>query len=151
MLGLFQCTVKVFGIPWTYGSGHKDYHIVKKNLNFRADFFWSANMTNQTNAALTGYSEVSPEERPTMLILGAALWSIRDSNYSAEALREYRVNITAMLPALRVLRSSSLVLWREQYPIAEFLRYRSKNWKRNWNFVTNAKVRRYNQVAEDIL
>lgn len=105
------------------------------------------NISRHTEVLLEGFLQMDPKKRPEMLIIGAALWSIRDSKFSNVAKQQYKENITRILPHLQELSQHMAVLWRVQYPVMESLRYLVDY----WHFITNKMVDEYNNIANAIL
>ncbi|XP_069504674.1 N-acetylneuraminate (7)9-O-acetyltransferase isoform X2 [Ambystoma mexicanum] len=88
---------------------------------------------------------VSTATKPHIIVLGAATWSIKIHNGSAEALTQYKANVSAVAPILEKLAETTEVYWVLQDPVNENLLSESRK------MITNEKIDAYNEAAVSIL
>ena len=74
---------------------HHDLHWTDSEFDVKLDFFWTPKVGGEMIEAVKGLLSGS---RPSIVVLGSATHSIKESNDSQEALMEYRQNLTALLP-----------------------------------------------------
>ncbi|XP_063777469.1 N-acetylneuraminate 9-O-acetyltransferase isoform X2 [Pseudophryne corroboree] len=108
------------------------------------DFLWHPEVNTSMKQCFQSLIE-STSSKPKMVVAGAATWSIKMNNGSAESLAQYRVNITAVEPVLGKLADTSDVYWFLQDPVSEQLLSESRR------MITNERIDAYNEAAAAIL
>ncbi|CAM1331927.1 Uncharacterised protein g10718 [Pycnogonum litorale] len=147
ILTVFHDFSKIVGLD-TGRLEHRDYMLKNSALRLKSEFRWQVNVTTDTERQLFELENLHPIDRPRVLVLGVALWSIRDARSSQSiAIEEYRRNLTLISPHLENLHRFSIVLWRIQYPIVEHIQQKLNYWQ----FVKNEVIDKYNEIAARIL
>nr|DBA25249.1 TPA: hypothetical protein GDO54_012802 [Pyxicephalus adspersus] len=141
---LFYAFVKILD-PRTKeeGSKHENIPFRDKSNNIQVDFLWYP----EVNTSMKQYflSLIESTTKPRLIIAGAATWSIKNNNGSAESLAQYKVNVTDIEPVLGKLSETSDVYWALQDPVYEELLSESRK------IITNTRIDTYNEAAAAIL
>ncbi|KAE8596256.1 hypothetical protein XENTR_v10016033 [Xenopus tropicalis] len=142
---LFYAFVKIL-TPQYKEEGNKHENIVfeDKAAALKIDFLWHPEVNNSMKQAFLSLSE-SAIAKPTMVIAGAATWSIKINNGSRGSLAQYKVNMTAIAPVLENLAEVSEVYWFLQDPVYEPSLSESRK------MITNNRIDAYNDIAAGIL
>ncbi|XP_075067894.1 N-acetylneuraminate (7)9-O-acetyltransferase [Mixophyes fleayi] len=142
---LFYAFVKILQ-PNVKEDGNKHANIPFEETidNLRVDFLWYPEVNSSMKQCFQSLSE-STTSKSKMVIAGAATWSIKNNNGSAESLAQYKVNMTAVEPVLGKLADTSDVYWILQDPVSEHLFSESRK------MITNKRIDAYNEVAAAIL
>ncbi|CAL1590013.1 unnamed protein product [Knipowitschia caucasica] len=122
---------------------HADMSFKDNSSSAQINFVWSPWTNNSMKGHLTSLSNAPA--KPDALIVGAALWVIKDAKGSAEVLRQYKMNLTSMSWVLEKLTEHGEVYWHFQEPV-------------NWNAlspsrkpITDQQIDLYNEAAAEAL
>ncbi|KAM9307880.1 N-acetylneuraminate (7)9-O-acetyltransferase [Gastrophryne carolinensis] len=113
--------------------------------NIQVDFLWYPEVITSMKQCFTSLSEQGATSRPHMIITGSATWAIKRNNGSAEALAQYKVNLTDIAAVLAKLADNGDVYWVLQDPVYEALLSDSRK------MITNQQIDAYNEAATAIL
>ncbi|XP_068091126.1 N-acetylneuraminate 9-O-acetyltransferase [Hyperolius riggenbachi] len=125
------------------GNRHENIPFTEHSNNVQVDFLWYP----EVNGSMKQYFQSLAEgvSKPQMIVAGAALWSIKINNASAESFNQYKVNLTDIQPVLGKLADTSDVYWILQDPVYEQLLSDSRR------MITNERIDAYNEAAARIL
>ncbi|XP_073438160.1 N-acetylneuraminate (7)9-O-acetyltransferase [Dendrobates tinctorius] len=126
------------------GNKHENIPFEDHDHNIRVDFLWYPEVNGSMKQCFQTLTE-SPASKLQIVVAGAATWSIKMNNGSAESLAQYKVNLTDLEPFLGKLADTSDVYWILQDPVYEQLLGESRR------MITNARIDAYNEVAAAIL
>ncbi|OCT74014.1 hypothetical protein XELAEV_18032977mg [Xenopus laevis] len=142
---LFYAFVKILTPQYKEeGNKHENIYFEDKAAMLKIDFLWHPEVNNSMKQAFQSLSE-NDISKSTMVIAGAATWSIKINNGSRESLAQYKVNMTAVAPVLENLAEVSQVYWFLQDPVYEPLLSESRK------MITNDRIDAYNDIAAGIL
>lgn len=141
---LFYAFIKILS-PHTKEEGikHENIPFRENSKNIQVDFLWYPEVNTSMKQYFLSLSESLA--KPDVIVAGAATWSIKINNGSAESLARYKVNLTDIEPVLGKLSDSSDVYWVLQDPVNEQLLSESRK------MITNARIDAYNEAAAAIL
>ncbi|XP_043921904.1 N-acetylneuraminate 9-O-acetyltransferase [Protopterus annectens] len=126
------------------GKKHENILVEDGSASLKVEFLWHPEVNNSMKQSLKSWTEDSTS-KPDIILLGAALWSIKIHNGSNEALAQYKANITGIVPLLEKLAETSDVYWILQDPVYEDLLDESRK------MITNQNVEAYNSAVVSIL
>ncbi|KAM4028982.1 N-acetylneuraminate (7)9-O-acetyltransferase isoform 1-T1 [Anomaloglossus baeobatrachus] len=126
------------------GIKHENIPFEDDDHNIRVDFLWYPEVNGSMKQCFHTLIE-SPSSKPQIVVAGAATWSIKMNNGSAESLAQYKVNLTDVEPFLGKLADTSDVYWMLQDPVYEQLLADSRR------MITNTRIDAYNEIAAAIL
>uniref|UniRef100_A0A3Q0QV24 N-acetylneuraminate (7)9-O-acetyltransferase n=1 Tax=Amphilophus citrinellus TaxID=61819 RepID=A0A3Q0QV24_AMPCI len=126
------------------GNKHEDISFEDKSYSINVDFLWYPEANNSMKERLISWTHEA-SAKPDVIILGAATWSIKLHGGSAEALQQYRVNLTAIVGHLVKLAEHGEVYWVLQDPVNEEVL------SENRKMITNQQLELYNEAAVDVL
>uniref|UniRef100_A0A4W3K8B5 N-acetylneuraminate (7)9-O-acetyltransferase n=1 Tax=Callorhinchus milii TaxID=7868 RepID=A0A4W3K8B5_CALMI len=109
------------------------------------DFLWYPEVNNSMKDCFKAWTEVYIQPKPHIIVIGAATWSIKIHNGSKEALNQYKINLTSILPVLEKLSETREVYWVLQDPVYENVL------SENRKMITNQRIALYNKAALSIL
>ncbi|KAF4524562.1 hypothetical protein B566_EDAN017447 [Ephemera danica] len=110
---------------------HTDLSFGDAQLRLRVQFIWSP---------------VHETRPPSVIVAGAATWSIKESNASHIALTEYTTNLTRLVQAIDAVSSRrSRVFWALQEPVNVEKLHPARS------MITNEQIDLYNKAAMEIL
>ncbi|KAG1710395.1 hypothetical protein GQR58_002679 [Nymphon striatum] len=147
ILRMFQVLLQMYGLNSIGMAEHVDHVISMNETSWQGMFYWNENISNEVVFKLEHIAELPSHSRPTLIVIGSALWYMQDSTYSNKVTDKYRRDIEKILPILKKLKKTSIVLWRMQYPINEMFKYKTNYLK----FIKNNMVDKYNEIAVDVL
>ncbi|XP_066441329.1 N-acetylneuraminate 9-O-acetyltransferase [Eleutherodactylus coqui] len=141
---LFFAFVKILN-PHVKEQGNKHENIPFEDTrdNIRVDFLWYPEVNGSMKQCFQSLMESA--SKPQIVVAGAATWSIKMNNGSAESMAQYRMNMTDVEPALWKLADTSDVYWILQDPVYEQLLSESRK------MITNTRIDAYNDIAAAIL
>ncbi|XP_050419398.2 N-acetylneuraminate 9-O-acetyltransferase isoform X1 [Patella vulgata] len=126
-------------------KAHRDVHFQDNKINARVDFLWHPMVNISMYNVYKNWLISEPSARPNLVITSSATWSIKLSNGSKEALKNFEVNLTYILPFVNKLKDSTKILWLLQDPVVE------EKLNANRSAITNEQIDYYNKVSLDIL
>ncbi|XP_026531461.1 N-acetylneuraminate 9-O-acetyltransferase isoform X4 [Notechis scutatus] len=126
------------------GNKHENIPFEDKSSSLKVDFLWYPEVNGSMKQCIKAWIEGS-SSKPHILVVGAATWSIKIHNGSNEALTQYRINITSIVPLLEKLARNSDVYWVLQDPVYEDMLSESRK------MITNEKIDAYNEAATKVL
>ncbi|XP_064647058.1 N-acetylneuraminate 9-O-acetyltransferase-like [Lineus longissimus] len=135
-----------------YKERKKLHHHIKFQddmLNMKLHFLWMPAVNHVQLQQLESWLAMNNSERADLIITSVAIYtqqfSTSPSEASKEALRQYKENITHIVPLIDKLKTSTKVIWRLQDPVEEdqLHGYRAR--------FTNDRINRYNQGAMESL
>ncbi|XP_051791780.1 N-acetylneuraminate 9-O-acetyltransferase isoform X1 [Erpetoichthys calabaricus] len=126
------------------GNKHENIPFEDRSLPLKVDFLWNAEVNNSMKEKLISWTE-SSSLKPHIIVVGAATWSIKLHNGSAEALNQYKTNLSSIARVLEKLADYSDVYWVLQDPVYEDLL------NENRKMITNEQIDSYNDAALTIL
>ncbi|XP_075443441.1 N-acetylneuraminate (7)9-O-acetyltransferase isoform X2 [Ascaphus truei] len=142
---LFYAFVKILNpLVKEEGNKHANIPFEDKTAALKVDFQWYPEVNSSMKQYFQSLRE-SLTSKPHMILAGAATWSIKMNNGSAESLAQYKVNMTQVAPVLEQLTDVSDVYWILQDPVHEQLLRESRK------MITNERIDAYNQVAVGVL
>ncbi|KAJ8321058.1 hypothetical protein KUTeg_002645, partial [Tegillarca granosa] len=77
--------------------------------------------------------------------INVQVWSIKEFNASEDAMKNFEVNLTMIVPYWKKLKESTHIIWMLQDPVDE------TKLKANRSAITNLQIDGYNKVAMDIV
>ncbi|KAI4878598.1 hypothetical protein NFI96_029293, partial [Prochilodus magdalenae] len=142
---LFYAFVNIIN-PETKEDGNKHENILfaDKESSLNVDFLWYAEVNNSMKELVTAWAE-RPLNKPDVIIIGAATWSIKLHSGSSQTLLQYKANITSIAAPLEKLSEHSEVYWVLQDPVYEALL------SENRKMITNVQIDQYNAAAVSAL
>lgn len=126
------------------GIKHENIPFVDETSSVNVDFLWYPEANNSMKERLIAWTE-DPSNRPSVVVIGAATWSIKLHSGSSETLQQYRVNLTAISSPLQTLALDGEVYWVLQDPVNEELLSESRK------MITNEQIDLYNEAATSAL
>ncbi|XP_026531460.1 N-acetylneuraminate 9-O-acetyltransferase isoform X3 [Notechis scutatus] len=126
------------------GNKHENIPFEDKSSSLKVDFLWYPEVNGSMKQCIKAWIEGS-SSKPHILVVGAATWSIKIHNGSNEALTQYRINITSIVPLLEKLARNSDVYWVLQDPVYEDMLSESRK------MITNEKIDAYNEAASAMI
>ncbi|CAN9503872.1 unnamed protein product [Ophioblennius macclurei] len=126
------------------GIKHEDISFEEESLSINVDFLWHPEVNNSMKERLRSLSQEA-STKPSVVILGAATWSIKAHSGSSETLQQYKVNLTNVAVELERLADYGEVYWILQDPVNEEVL------SQNRKMITNQQVQLYNEAAADVL
>ncbi|XP_068603340.1 N-acetylneuraminate 9-O-acetyltransferase [Brachionichthys hirsutus] len=126
------------------GNKHKDISFGVESSSLNVDFLWHPEANNSMKERLISWTREA-SEKPDVIILGAATWSIKLHSGSSETLQQYKVNLTAIVVHLEKLADPGEVYWVLQDPVNEEVL------SDNRKMITNQQLELYNHAAVDVL
>ncbi|XP_017550472.1 N-acetylneuraminate 9-O-acetyltransferase isoform X2 [Pygocentrus nattereri] len=142
---LFYAFIKIIN-PDTKEDGNKHENIpfADRESSVNVDFLWYAEVNNSMKEQVTAWVE-RPFNKPDVIIIGAATWSIKLHSGSSETLLQYKANLTSIAAPLEKLTEHSEVYWVLQDPVYEELL------SENRKMITNEQIDQYNAAAVSAL
>ncbi|KAM8966254.1 N-acetylneuraminate (7)9-O-acetyltransferase [Pelodytes ibericus] len=126
------------------GNKHENIPFEDKIAGLRVDFLWHPEVNGSMKQCFQSLRERTTS-KPQLVVAGAAMWSIKINNGSAESLAQYKVNMTDVAPVLEKMADVSDVYWIMQDPVYEQLLSESRK------MITNERIDAYNEVASGVL
>ncbi|XP_064646381.1 N-acetylneuraminate 9-O-acetyltransferase-like isoform X2 [Lineus longissimus] len=124
---------------------HSNVKFRDEKINLKVDFLWVPMVNGSMYNIYKAWVGMDQPERPNLVITSAALWTISHNNGSLEALGNFKVNLTYIVPFFDKLKKTTKVFWRLQDPVEELKR------KDHGKVITNPRIDEYNRGAIDIL
>lgn len=124
---------------------HHDINHLDSELKLNVTFKWCP-IVNESMFQI--YHDILNEEaqfKPKIIITGTATWHIKQSNASEEALNEFKVNLTKLLPLINKVGQATQILWLLQHPVIEERLIKSRK------MITNEQIDLFNKASRDIL
>lgn len=132
-------------VPASY-SAHEDLKYTEPDISLDIQFLWRPTLNSSVSHAYQKWLEMSPKERPKIVVTGCATWSIQENNGSLESLRDYKTNLTRLIYDIDLLGShGSEILWALQNPVDP------EKLSPERSMITNEQIDLYNKAALDVL
>lgn len=77
-------------------KAHSDLRWESGSLNLRLDFYWAPQLNGSMDGALRKIR--AGGQPPSIMVLGAGTWAIKEYNNSVDALEAYKKNLTRIKP-----------------------------------------------------
>ncbi|XP_078723107.1 N-acetylneuraminate (7)9-O-acetyltransferase isoform X1 [Lampetra fluviatilis] len=122
------------------GKKHTNITFEEKLIKLKVNFFWYPEINSSVNNLFKAWNE-DRLPRPDMTVIAAGTWSIKLNNGSEEALTQYKINITALLPHMKQLAADSPVYWVLQDPVNEAILSERRR------MITNVRIDSYNEAV----
>ncbi|XP_047110561.1 N-acetylneuraminate 9-O-acetyltransferase isoform X1 [Schistocerca piceifrons] len=124
---------------------HSDMAFTDAKLRLRVEFVWSTFVSQIMVDEFRKWK--NEDDPPNVIVAGNALWSIRASNASVQALEEYKNNLTYLAQAINTLsdKTKTQVLWVLQAPV------NAEKLQPHRSMITNEQIELYNKAASQIL
>ncbi|XP_067685782.1 N-acetylneuraminate 9-O-acetyltransferase-like isoform X1 [Haliotis asinina] len=126
-------------------KAHTDIHFQDEKISARIDFLWQPMVNLSMFYVYKNFLLSEPGARPNLVITGSATWCIKLNNGSKNALSNYQVNLTTIVPLFHKLKDTTQILWMLQDPVVE------EKLNANRSMITNEQIDDYNKVALDLL
>ncbi|XP_069769761.1 N-acetylneuraminate (7)9-O-acetyltransferase isoform X2 [Narcine bancroftii] len=126
------------------GSKHENIFFEDRSSSLKVDFLWYPEVNKSMNDCFKAWIE-GTQQKPHIIVVGAATWSIKIQNGSMEALTQYKINLTSIAPLLEKLAETNDIYWILQDPVFEDLL------SENRKMITNQRIGLYNKAALSIL
>ncbi|XP_006636227.3 N-acetylneuraminate (7)9-O-acetyltransferase [Lepisosteus oculatus] len=123
------------------GNKHENIPFEDRSSSLNVDFLWYAEVNNSMKDRLMSWTEEISLNKPDIIIVAAATWSIKLHNGSSETLNQYKTNLTAVSRLLEKLAKDTEVYWVLQDPVYEELLSDSRK------MITNQQIDLYNEAA----
>ncbi|CAE1229952.1 CASD1 [Acanthosepion pharaonis] len=127
------------------GKEHKDIHYIDDQISASVDFLWHPMVNTSMYYVYKSWLMSGPTARPNLIVTGSGTWSIKLNNASEQALKNFEVNLTMIVPFLNKLKNTASILWMLQDPVNE------EKLSINRSMITNQQIDDYNKVAIQIL
>ncbi|XP_029649299.1 N-acetylneuraminate 9-O-acetyltransferase-like isoform X1 [Octopus sinensis] len=124
---------------------HNDLHYDDDQISARVDFLWQPMVNTSMYYVYKSWLMSGPTARPNLIVTGSGTWSIKLNNASEQALKNFEVNLTMIVPYLNKLKNTATILWMLQDPVNE------EKLSVNRSMITNQQIDDYNKVAIQIL
>eukprot|EP00062_Callorhinchus_milii_P022902 gi/632981175/ref/XP_007907446.1/ PREDICTED: CAS1 domain-containing protein 1 [Callorhinchus milii] len=143
---LFYSFIKIINSSTKEGTKHENISFEDRSASLKVDFLWYPEVNNSMKDCFKAWTEVQDiQPKPHIIVIGAATWSIKIHNGSKEALNQYKINLTSILPVLEKLSETREVYWVLQDPVYENVL------SENRKMITNQRIALYNKAALSIL
>uniref|UniRef100_A0ABM0M2E0 CAS1 domain-containing protein 1-like n=1 Tax=Saccoglossus kowalevskii TaxID=10224 RepID=A0ABM0M2E0_SACKO len=107
------------------------------------DFIWLPEVNKSANAY---YEQLLKIQRlPDILIHGSASWAIKQNSGSPEALEQFKVNLSSLLPIMDKVAEKTNLFWMTQQPVESLKLNEARQ------VITNEQIEEYNMAVQEIL
>ncbi|XP_014666297.1 PREDICTED: CAS1 domain-containing protein 1-like isoform X2 [Priapulus caudatus] len=124
------------------GAKHSDMQFIDNELNLKVEFKWMP-VANASMYEL--FKSYLNRDKPNVLFVGSATWTIKADNASKEALEEYREVLTNVAPIFEQLKPYMKILWILQDPVLQ------DKLSPERQMITNDQLDLYNKAAMEVL
>lgn len=140
---LYNETVShITGSPPIYPNGnHHDVTTDEKSLNLSLQFVWAPFVDGDMQRAIDRFL-LPHSPLPSLILLSSGTWTMKISNSSEKAFKEYKRNLTELAPSLEKLAQRTRVVWVLQDPVFEYLLSEERE------MIRNNEIWKYNYAAE---
>lgn len=143
---LFNATVKhITGTEPVYPKGkHNDLSVTDEGLNLTMKFYWKPFVNEDMQKQLESSKEEMNRDGsvPFLILVSSGTWTMKTTNASEAAFKEYKQNLTDLAPMLDEIGKKTRVLWVLQDPVFERLLSSDRA------MIDNSQISKYNWAAE---
>lgn len=124
---------------------HHDLKYSEQNLKLDVEFLWHPMVNESMLKTFREWTLLDTKERPNIVVMGSATWSIKTSNASLKALQYYQKNLTLLMPYMEDLKDTTETLWVLQDPVTP------EKLSKERIMITNEQIDLYNKEAMEVL
>uniref|UniRef100_T1INP0 Cas1p 10 TM acyl transferase domain-containing protein n=1 Tax=Strigamia maritima TaxID=126957 RepID=T1INP0_STRMM len=124
---------------------HSNLKYTDDHLKLTVEFLWQPVVNQSMLDVCDSWLKLPLDQRPSLVVMGSATWSIKTSNGSLEALEAYRDGLLRLIHPINRMQSKTKVLFMLQDPVLP------DRMKKERQLITNELIDLYNKVAMDAL